>query len=106
MKLAELAATPQLMKISISDEETVENYGESVDFWIYDRQDMDTFMKLANVNENNMGEIVNIVNSMVRDENGKQILGKEKALPTNLMLKVIEEVVANLGNPKSQTSQK
>lgn len=104
MKLAELAATPQLVKISISDEETVEAYGEAVDFWVYDRQDMETFMKLANVSENNMSEIVNLVNQMVRDEDGKQILSKDKALPTDLMLKVIEEVVAQLGNPQRQTS--
>lgn len=103
MKLAQLAATPKLVKITIDDEETVQAYGEPVDFWIYDRQDMDTFMKLANVGEDNMGEIVSIVNEMVRDEDGKPVLSDGKALPTTLTLKVIEQVVTQLGNLTSQT---
>lgn len=103
MKLAELAAAPKLIQITIDDSETVEAYGEPVEFWVYDRQDMDTFMKLANVGENNMGEIIKVVNSMVRTEDGECFLGEDKVLPMDLMLKVIEEVVSQLGNPQRQT---
>lgn len=103
MKLAQLAAKPELVKITIEDEETVDAFGESLDFWIYDRQDMQTFMKLANVSEDNMGEIVSVINSMVLDENGEQIIKDGKVLPTSVTLKVIEEVVTVLGNLTSQT---
>lgn len=107
MKLTQLAAKPQLTKITIADEATVETYGEELEFWVYDRQDMNTFMRLANISEDNMGEnmgdMLELVNSMVRDEDGTQILDGENLLPTDVMLKVIEEVVAQLGNPQSQT---
>lgn len=103
MKLSQLAAEPKLVKITIDDEDTVKAYGEPVDFWIYDRQDMSTFMQLANVNENNFSEIVTIINSMVRDEDGELIITDTQTLPTALTIKVIEHVVGILGNLTNQT---
>jgi hypothetical protein len=103
MKLSQLAAKPQLVKITIDDEETVQAFGESVEFWIYDRQSMETFMKLANVSEDNMGEIVKVINDMVLDEKGKRVLTDDLQLPTSIMFKVIEKVVTVLGNLTSQT---
>lgn len=103
MKLSQLAAEPKLVKITIDDKDTVKAYGESVDFWIYDRQDMGTFMQLANVNENNFSEIVTIINSMVRDEDGELIITDTQTLPTALTIKVIEQVVGILGNLTNQT---
>jgi hypothetical protein len=43
MKLAELAKKPQLIKIELDDKVIVERYGEAVEFWIYDRYDMETY---------------------------------------------------------------
>ena len=45
MKLSQLAAKPQLIKLSIDDEATVKEHGEAIEFWTWDRQPLDTFMK-------------------------------------------------------------
>ena len=47
MKLSALTAKPVLVQIVLDDEATIAEYGESVDFWTWDRQPMDVFMKLA-----------------------------------------------------------
>ena len=106
MKLSQLAAKPQLIKITINDEDIVEKYGEELDFYVYDRHDLDAFMNLATINDNDQGEIVRVIKDMVHDEDGKKILGDGETLPLDIMGKVIEKVVAQLGNLTGQIIQK
>ena len=104
MKLAKLLSKPQLMPITIDDEKIVAKYGEPLEFYIYDRQDMDTFMKLAMMEDGeNFGALNDIVTALIRDENGKQLIDGEETLPTDVMLKVIETTVKHLGNSVTQT---
>jgi hypothetical protein len=97
MKLSELAREPQLVKITIDDEDIVTEYGEAVEFWTWDRQPMDTFMKLASVNPDDTSTILNAVRGLVLDEAGKPVLSEKSSLPTRIMLRVIARVVDGLG---------
>jgi hypothetical protein len=104
MKLQALASKPQLVKVSIDDEAIVASYGEAIEFFIYDRQDMDTFMKLASLEGGgSVGEITTLVTDMVLDEKGDKILVDGNALPVDIMLKVVEKVITQLGNSVTQT---
>jgi hypothetical protein len=97
MRLTQLAAKPKLVKIIIDDEDVVKEYGESLEFHIWDRQPMDKFVKLAQMKAEDFGDLVEAVNSMVLDEEGQPILKDELMLPTNIMTKVIGKVVETLG---------
>lgn len=97
MKLTQLAAKPQLIKIVIDDEETVQQYGEAVEFWIYDRQPLDKFVKLATLKTDNAAELIETVNGMALDEDGTPVVKDGLTLPMDLMTKVIGKVVERLG---------
>jgi hypothetical protein len=97
MRLTQLAAKPKLVKIIIDDEDVVKEYGESLEFHIWDRQPMDKFVKLAQMKAEDFGDLVEAVNSMVLDEEGNPILKDDLMLPTNIMTKVIGKVVETLG---------
>jgi hypothetical protein len=97
MKLTQLAAKPQLVKIEINDEDVIKEYNEPLEFWIWDRQPLDQFVKLAKMNSDNMDELIKTVNSMILDEEGKLILANDNMLPTHIMTKVIGKVVETLG---------
>lgn len=103
MKLQALAAKPQLVKIEIDDPEIVERYGESLEFWIYDRQSMDTYMALTQIQENSIDDIVNTILPLVLDEHGERALDPSEQLPIDVAVKVIERVTLTLGNLASQT---
>lgn len=105
MKLSQLASKPKLVKLIMDDAEIIEEFKEPLEFYVYDRQDMDTFMQLASIDQDNFGAIVSIINKMILDENGKAILTKDVSLPMNVMLKVIDKVVNNLGNAVSRTME-
>lgn len=97
MKLSQLAAKPQLIKLELDDEDTVKEFTEPVEFWTWDRQPLDTFMKLANTNQDNMGSMIEIVRTLILDETGKEIITKDNMLPSTLLIKAISKIVDTLG---------
>jgi|688.fasta_scaffold154746_2 hypothetical protein len=97
MKLTQLAAKPQLVKIEIADEDVVKEFGEALEFWIWDRQPMDKFIRLAQMKGEDMSELIAAVNDMVLDEEGAPVVKDGLVLPTNVMTKVIGKVVETLG---------
>jgi hypothetical protein len=97
MKLSQLAAKPQLIKVELDDTDTVKEFGEAIEFYTWDRQPLDIFMKLANAQQQDIGQMIDIVRTMILDEAGKPIIDKDSMLPTNVMLRAIQKIVESLG---------
>jgi hypothetical protein len=97
MKLSQLAAKPQLIQLTIDDEATITEHGESIEFWTWDRQPLETFMKLANSDQQNAGGMIDIVRTLILDEKGKEIITKDTMLPSTVLIKVISKIVETLG---------
>jgi len=106
MKLSQLAAKPQLIKITLDEEDIVKNYGDALEFWIYDRQDMDSFVKLATLDVNQFDKLAGTVNDMILNEDGTKVVKDGLALPTDVMMKAIQKVIEVLGKPQVSTSTK
>lgn len=97
MKLSQLAAKPQLIQVSLDDEDIVKEFGEPLEFWTWDRQPLDTFMKLAQSQDADTGKMIDIVRTLILDEHGKEIINKDAMLPTSVLLRVIQKIVELLG---------
>ena len=97
MKLSEICSEPQLIEITIDDNEVLEKYGEAITFHTWDRQPMDIFLKLANVDGKNTSELIAIVKTLILDDKGKEILTDKNMLPTNILMKAVTKVTEQLG---------
>lgn len=102
MKLSELSKKPQLIEVLIDDEETVEEFGEPLSFYTWDRQPVDLYVKLANLATDkgdapNVGELINLVRTLVLNEEGQEIISQDNTLPMNVLTKVIQKVTDLLG---------
>ena len=103
MKLSEITQKPQLIEVLIDDKDTIKEYGEALSFHTWDRQPMDVFIKLANLASNienknpNIGDIIDVVRDLIVDEKGKPLLTDNNAMPTNILIKVIQKVTESLG---------
>lgn len=97
MKLTELAKAPQLVKVTIEDEDIIQEFGEALEFWTWDRQPMETFLKLASIDQSNIATVIEAVRKLILDESGKEILQGDVSLPTKVMMRVITTVVEKLG---------
>ena len=106
MKLETPAKEPKLTKIVIDDESMVKTYGEGIEFWVYDRVDMATFMSLANLEgQQNIGDVVATMKDLILDEKGNKVLKNGKILPNDIMIKAVEKTVIALGNFVTPTSK-
>lgn len=97
MKLSQLTAKPQLIEVSIDDEDTIKEFNEPITFYTWDRQPMDTFMKLASADHSNIMSMIHIVRTLILDEKGKEIIKDDAMLPTNVLMKAIGKVTELLG---------
>ena len=97
MKLSQLTARPQLVLITLDDEDIIKEFKESIEFYTWDRQPMDTFMRLASATQENSSTIIDIVKQLILDETGQMILKDDAMLPTNVLMKAITRVTEMLG---------
>lgn len=97
MKINQIAAKPQLIKLAVDDKETVKEFGEAIEFWTWDRQPLETFMKLANTSQSDASAIIDIVRTLILDEEGKQVIEGDVMIPTKILLKMIQKIVESLG---------
>jgi len=97
MKLSQLTAQPKLVEVKIDDEDILKEFGEAITFHTWDRQPMEVFMRLANVEGNDTAELINIVKTLILDDKGKEILSDKNMLPTNVLMKAISKVTEMLG---------
>lgn len=97
MKLTQLAVEPKLIKVTIDDSDTIQEYNEPIEFWCYDRQPIASFVKFANNAEENLEQLFAFCQDLILDEDGKQVLVDGKVLPTQLLMKCVNKVVELLG---------
>lgn len=97
MKLSEIASKPQLIQVTLDDEDVVKEFGEPLEYWTWDRQPMDMFMRLSNVDADNQSKIIDIVKDLILDEKGKPVVRDDVTIPTWVMMKVMTQVVEGLG---------
>ena len=97
MKLSQLAAKPQLIMITLDDADTVKEFGEPVEFYTWDRQPLETFMKIANNSVGDSSKMLEVVKKLILDENGKEIITNDQMLPSKILVSVISKIVETLG---------
>jgi len=97
MKLNQIAAKPKLITVALDDEEIIKEYGEPIEFYTWDRQPLETFMKLANANQQDQAQMIEIVRGLILDEKAQPIINSENMLPTNVLIKSIAKIVEKLG---------
>ena len=98
MKLSQLAAKPTLIEITLDDQDTVSAYGETLSFWTWDRQPLDVFMRLATAQTSDPTVMIALVNQLMLDENGEQIIKDDVMLPSDVLIRAIGKLTERLGN--------
>ena len=97
MKLVEIAREPTLVKLTLDDADTIAEFNEPLEFWIYDRQPIDTFLRFAGRGSEHTA-MIEIVKQMVLDESGEPVIRDNAILPNKIMLRVVSRLMDYLGN--------
>tara|TARA_R110001606_G_scaffold379898_2_gene540133 strand:- start:444 stop:755 length:312 start_codon:yes stop_codon:yes gene_type:complete len=102
MNLQDLAQKPQLTKILIDDEAIVEKYGDSLTFYVYDRQPLNVFAQLANADEKDVGHMGEVLAGLILNEKGEAVIVEDKILPMDVMMKAMTKIGETLGKSQQQ----
>ena len=97
MNLQELAVKPTLTKLTIKEPKIVEKYGEVLDFYIYDRQPLDIFAKLASLTEDNPLKFTDMLVDLILNEKGEPVMSDDKILPIDVITEAVKLIGDKLG---------
>lgn len=99
MKLTEVASKPQLIKITLSEPEIIEQYDEEIEFWTWDRQPLEKYLGLVGQDASleNMPALIEFAKDLILDEQGNPIMTDGKVLPTYVMTLAVNKVVTQMG---------
>jgi len=97
MNLKDLAKTPTLTKVLIDSEDILAEYGEPLEFYTYDRQPMDVFLKVAASDRQDFSQLVDVLKTMVLDEEGNMVMKDGLILPSRVLVAVFSKMVEVLG---------
>ena len=97
VKLTTLASKPKLVRIELDDEQIREAYGDAIEFYVYDRQPLEVFAKLATAKAENIGDMIKQVRDLILDDKGKPVMSDTLMLPSDVLLKAVNRVVETLG---------
>jgi len=97
MELGQLAQQPQLVKLTIDNKDIVEKYGDELEFYMYDRQPLDVFAKLANFDQNDPGSIIHILQTVILNKEGEQVMKDGLQLPMDVVTECIKVAGDTLG---------
>ena len=97
MKLSELAAKPKLVQLTITEPTLVEKYGEELSFHVFDRQPLDVFAKMSQMEEGNTMEYVGTLSQLILNEEGEPVMNGEFILPLDVLTEALKLIGENLG---------
>jgi hypothetical protein len=96
-QLSQIAAKPQLIEVVLDDEQTIQEFGESIQFWTWDRQPLPMFMRLASLSGADTSAMIEVVRTLILDQDGKEIITETTMLPTPVLLRAIAKITDMLG---------
>jgi hypothetical protein len=97
MDLKNLVTRPELVKITLDDEETVREFGEAIDFYTWSRQPLDVFLKLSANIQDDPKRVLDVVKTLILDAQGQPVMTTEELIPTSLMIKALARIMELLG---------
>jgi len=97
MNLKDLAVKPTLIELKVTEPEIVEKYGDELSFYVFDRQPIDVFAKLATMQESNPLEFTDMLSQLILDADGKPVMTEDKVLPIDVLTEAVKLIGATLG---------
>lgn len=105
--IKELATVPELIQITIDDEQIVKAYGEPIIFWTKSTVSLndyfDFFDARGNVQYDNLSKIIK---RMILLEDGSRALADDEELPVDITVVAINKIGELLGKSQTKSSTK
>ena len=107
MDISTLAKKPELVKLEITEEDIVKEFGETISFYIMDEMDVNTYFNFYKFQQNQDSELLNeLLRKLILKQDGTASIAKDQVLPVSLTLAVLVKINEFLGKAKTKTADK
>jgi hypothetical protein len=101
--ISEFAKTPELIEITLDNEDIVKEYGDPITFYMKDYVDINTYFDFFRAQgDGNNNELTKILVKLILNKEGKPALGDGQALPVDLAVAALSKINENLGKLKTK----
>jgi len=105
MDIRQLAKRPELVEITLDDENIVKEYGDSITFYMKDFVDITTYFDFfRSQSENSGGELNVLMRKIILNKDGQPVLGDDEALPIDISVAALTKINECLGKSKTRSS--
>lgn len=104
--IADFAVKPQLIKITLDDQDIIENYGEEITFYMYDHLDINTYFNFYKYQaQEDKDDLIRIMKKIILKEDASPALQIDEDLPLDLTLAALTRIGEQLGKSKTKLSK-
>lgn len=105
MNIEEFKKKPKLTKIILDDETIIQEYGEAIEFWLYDTVDINTYFDFYKSQQENNGEQLNaLLRKLILKHDGTTVLADDEMLPVDISLAALMRINEFLGKSRAKSS--
>ena len=105
MNLKDFIQEPKLVEITLDDDAIIERYGGPIKFWAYDHIQLSQYFKFFDTRiQGQYDELETITRSLIRNEDGSQLIPEGKTLPSDIFASAIVALGNLLGKSQSKAS--
>lgn len=105
MDISKLAKKPELVKLEITDQDIVTEFGEVISFYMMDQIDVATYFNFYKFQQSQDSDLLmEVLRKLVLKEDGKPAISKDQVLPVNLILAVLVRINDFLGKSNTKAN--
>jgi len=103
MDISTLAKKPELLKMTLDDEAIIKEYGEPIEFYMYDGVDIHTYFDFYRVQQEQSGAELNaLMRKIIVNSEGQPVIQADEMLPVDIVFAALIKINENLGKSKTK----
>ena len=105
MDIKQLAKKPELVEVTLDDDNLVKEYGETITFWMKDFVDINTYFDFFRSQSDNSGQELNtLMRKIILNKEGLPVLADDEALPIDISVAALTKINETLGKSRTRSS--
>lgn len=98
MDITQLAQKPHLIQVSLDSDSMLKKYGDTVDFFCWDRISASDFIQINLLsNHSDPQHVSDTMSKFILDEHGDPVITKDTQLPLDILFEAIGAISKRLG---------
>jgi hypothetical protein len=105
MDIRQLAKKPELIEVVLDDQAIIDEYGESITFWMKDFVDINTYFDFFKSQSDKTGdELGKLLARLILNKDGEPVLGEGETFPIDITVAALTKINERLGKSKTKRS--